>query len=792
VITLLLVSLALAAPCTTTLTRDVNCNGVDASLEGVTDAGDPACTEASQDQYFDYATFGCEYPVGHLDLDGDGFSDGTLDIGDPFPTITVVLTCDNCPEFANADQLDSECDDAGDVCDNCNGIENTDQLDFDSDGLGNACDNCPTQDNLSQTDSDSDGWGDVCDICPDVSDPFQTDFDSDGTGDACDNCFDIENFDQSDVDADDVGDVCDDCPDDYDPDQTDDDDDYAGDACDNCVGLLNRDQADYDGDGIGDPCDLCQVVPDPGQQDRDGDGRGDACDNCPDDGVRDQADQDLDGVGDICDVCPELFDLQADEDADGVGDLCDICPSVADPEQGNEDGDAWGDLCDPDPQLRGGGACQTSPGPAWLALIIAATKETRAPPRLAWRQRFRIEAALAGGQRGVHRGEAVHDALAEGRGVAVGLHERQPARVAREDLLATLLEAGRLRERVVRVEEPAVERRDRHEGVDGKQHAHQRPQIGPDGRRRPEGAAVAQDRVEPGREVQLPVLRLVDEGLGQRERIRVQRQVGEAGDLAVRRREVTLGLVADGDDALEGDGQLREPGRQPDPDELQGLAERGDPRVQRPIAQRDRVALLLRVLLPHGERVRVERREVQPPDAQRSRFGLPSDRTAQAVGGFDLEAGGQRDDRAQIGPDEVCPVRHPGGTGQIEQGGLGEQASADEAGEQARERVRQHVLGPPGAPVDDQRAGQHVRAADHVQHVVRTGPQRRLQHASDLGPRPPRRREQAAGREQAHLPPDRRQGGVARGGDREKGRGNVHGIHWRAGSPPPRGAGELR
>ncbi len=102
------------------------------------------------------------------DSDLDGIEDGS----------------DNCPLFANVDQVDQDQDGVGDACDRCPGAD--DRIDTDADGLPDACDNCPALSNIEQEDWDQDDIGNPCDNCPAVANADQADTDGDGLGNACD------------------------------------------------------------------------------------------------------------------------------------------------------------------------------------------------------------------------------------------------------------------------------------------------------------------------------------------------------------------------------------------------------------------------------------------------------------------------------------------------------------------------------------------------------------------------------------------------------------------------------
>ena len=376
----------------TTIDQDINCNAVDVAGEGPVDLADPDCALLfvqegwdNQDYYYQYGLLKCAVPVllqpppqgaPEPDADTDGFVRHDevpvpLDPSNPGAGgyATARLSCDNCPEDANPDQKDGDCDNIGDPCDLCptlpdpgqdalNQQEAEEATGGNPDGVGNACDLCPFDEDPGQEDRDFDGAGDACDVCPDVFNPDQLDGDGDGFGDACDVC-PLDQDDQADADGDGVGTACDVCPQTPDPAQGNIDLDPFGDACDNCPYVENFvieslptgeqviTQPDEDGDGAGDACDTCLELPNPLQLDNDADGLGNACDNCVDRFNPAQGDLDNDGVGNACDNCPAVDNAnQNDADADFIGNACDNCPGRYNPDQLDRDDDGIGDVCD--------------------------------------------------------------------------------------------------------------------------------------------------------------------------------------------------------------------------------------------------------------------------------------------------------------------------------------------------------------------------------------------------------------------------------------------------------------
>jgi len=299
------------------------------------------------------------------DSDGDGLSDfEEVDLGitnpldDDFDNDGDLDGADNCPINANADQLDTDGDEQGDVCDEDDDNDNltdleeaglgTDSLleDTDSDGALDDVDNCPVSANADQLDTDGDTEGDVCD--PDADDdgvsnvdeassgsnPLLVDTDGDGLTDFEEVGFsdpllaDTDGDGLTDFEEDELGSS---------PTLGDSDIDGILDGVDNCPADANADQLNTDGDTQGNVCDA----------DDDNDGLTDLEEaSFGSDPLL--ADKDEDGLTDLeefnLDTNPEL----PDTDSDGHIDNVDNCPINANADQLDTDEDTQGNACDED------------------------------------------------------------------------------------------------------------------------------------------------------------------------------------------------------------------------------------------------------------------------------------------------------------------------------------------------------------------------------------------------------------------------------------------------------------
>jgi hypothetical protein len=172
-------------------------------------------------------------PLPCVDSDGDRIAD----------------VIDNCPDYPNAKQLDTDFDSIGDVCDDDD--DNDGLADYDEYILGTS---------RVDWDTDGDGLGDGDEVYRWGSDPLSTDTDGDGFDDGDDNCPVFANPTQADLDSDGVGDICDNCPLMPNGEQQDYDQDQVGSLCDNCPYLANADQTDDNYNGVGDACETVALT----------------------------------------------------------------------------------------------------------------------------------------------------------------------------------------------------------------------------------------------------------------------------------------------------------------------------------------------------------------------------------------------------------------------------------------------------------------------------------------------------------------------------------------------------
>ena len=255
---------------------------------------------------------------------------------------------DNCKNYYNPDQKDSNGDWRWDICsdddkdsiigyyDNCIYVSNKNQTDVNNNGVWDVCefdkdkdsiydsiDNCITQANKDQNDKDRDWIWDICDNC-EYYNPTQIDKDWNGIGDTCDKK--EKTLIENDKDLDSIIDFKDNCKDIANLDQLDIDRDWIWDVCDNCKDIKNQDQVDIDENLIWDLC-----------EDSDKDWIMWFIDNCIITANSDQKDDDNDGVWNLCE----------DKDWDKILFVDDNCPFDYNPLQWDIDEDKIWDKCDP-------------------------------------------------------------------------------------------------------------------------------------------------------------------------------------------------------------------------------------------------------------------------------------------------------------------------------------------------------------------------------------------------------------------------------------------------------------
>ena len=289
----------------------------------------------------EYSINGGAYPSAATTINnGDSVTVRTISSVTGLTSVNTILTIGDVNDtFTVTTEVDTDGDGVVDSADNCPVNANADQLDTDSDGAGNTCDADDDNDGLSDiaeitsgtnpllANTDADGVNDNADAFPNNA-AETVDAHSDTVGDNADNCPAISNTSQTNTDADAEGDACD----------VDDDNDGLSDTAEVTLGtdpLL----VDTDSDKVNDNTDNCPITANTNQLDTDSDGAGNVCDT----------DDDNDGLSDTAEAALGTDPLLADTDGDLVGDNADAFPTnIAASVDADADGlpDAWNASCD--------------------------------------------------------------------------------------------------------------------------------------------------------------------------------------------------------------------------------------------------------------------------------------------------------------------------------------------------------------------------------------------------------------------------------------------------------------